>query len=256
VHLQRMPSLTIEDGLDCNVDADHLSPRSQIMATKHTESFMRLHFFVGFVIAATLPLTSLSAVAATITPTDLDSLTLGERIIGPVGPTVDTTLTNSAGEGIGDLISSVSCPAGFTACTPPTNPAGTIYTYQHQVTPGVDFPNDPPFPTPATLLPLTNAREFRLNFPAAGFNGVAGYRFSEAATALNPGITITTEQLDDGSLVWRLPENSGWDTNESITFFWQTTQPSSGPGGSYGIANESQSGNAQGPLPIPVPLQM
>ncbi len=207
-------------------------------------------------LAGLLSSLSLPATAITITATDLDGLDLGATIVGPVGPTVDTTLTNSAGEGIGDLINSVSCPAGFTTCTPPTNPIGTIYTYRHRVTPGVDFPNDPPFPSPGNILPLSNVREFRLNFAAAGFNGVAGYSFANADQVLNDGVEITTEQLDDGSLTWRLPENSGWDTNEEITFFWQTTQPPSGPGGSYGLANKSQSGTAQGPLPVPVTLKI
>ncbi|MGF1602288.1 MAG: exosortase, PEP-CTERM interaction domain protein [Thermosynechococcaceae cyanobacterium] len=221
--------------------------------SKPLEIVMRLQLSSCVAISTTL-LSSLPAAAVTlIDSTNLDSLTLGEMIVGPVGPTVETTLANASGEGIGDLISSVSCPAGFAACTPPTNPAGTIYTYQHRVTPGVDLPNDAPFPSPGTILPLTNVREFRLNFPAAGFNGIAGYRFSDATTA---GAEIDTELLDDGSLVWRLGENSGWDTGESITFFWQTTQPPSGPGGSYGIANDSQSGTAQGPLPIPVSLRM
>lgn len=213
---------------------------------------MRLAISLCLIIAGS----GLPAAAVTVTATDLDGLDLGATIVGPVGPTVETTLTNAAGDGIGDLISSVSCPVGFTTCTPPTNPAGTIYTYVHRVTPGVDLPNDPPFPSPSTILPLDNVREFRLNFGAAGFNGVAGYSFGEASTALNSGTEIGIEQLDDGSLVWSLPDNSGWGTNEVLTFFWQTTQPPSGPGGNYGIANDEQSGTAQGPLPVPVPLKL
>lgn len=196
-----------------------------------------------------------SASAALVTPVDLGGLTLGAKIVGPVGPEVETTFANGAGDGIGDLISSVSCPAGFASCTPPTNPPGTIYTYQHQVTPGVDFPNDAPFPSPDTILPFDGADQFALAFAAVGFNGVAGYSFSDATAVLAAGATITIEQLADDSLVWRLSPGAGWDTGESITFFWQTTQPPSGPGGIYGLGS-TQSGTANGPLPTPIIAQV
>ncbi len=220
------------------------------------EISMGLNIRTSLVVAGLLSSLGLPAAAVSVTSIDLDGLNLGATIVGPVGPTVDTTLTNTSGEGVGDLISSVSCPSGFTVCAPPNNPAGTIYTYRHQVTPGVDFPNDAPFPSPSTILPLTDVGTFRLNFSAEGFNGVAGYSFSDAANALNDGVEITTTQNNDGSIAWDLSDGSGWDTNESITFFWQTTQPPSGPGGSYGIANASQIGTAQGPLPIPVSLKL
>ncbi|MEL6816148.1 MAG: exosortase, PEP-CTERM interaction domain protein [Cyanobacteria bacterium J06598_3] len=192
------------------------------------------------------------AQAAAFAPTDLDSLALGAKIVGPVGPEVETTFVNDSGDGIGDLVSSVSCPAGFSSCLPPTNPAGTLYTYIHQVTPGVNFPNDPPFPAPGVILPVEGVEAFRLNFPAAGFNGVAGYSFAEAATALGESNSLTVEEAGDGSLVWRAPADAGWDTNETISFFWQTTQNPSGPGGIYGLLGDGQSGTANGPLPTPV----
>ncbi|MEO0378615.1 MAG: exosortase, PEP-CTERM interaction domain protein [Cyanobacteria bacterium P01_A01_bin.17] len=217
---------------------------------------MHLNIPSSIALAGLISSISLPAAAVTVTATDLDSLSLGPTIVGPVGPTVDTTFITADERGIGDFMSSVSCPAGFTVCTPPTNPAGTIYTYRHQVTPGIDLPNDPPFPSPNSLLPLSNTRDFQLDFGAAGFNGVAGYSFSDAEAALNDGVEIRIEQLDDGRLAWRLPENSGWDTNESLTFFWQTTQSPSGPDGSYTLASESELGSAQGPLPVPVPFEI
>lgn len=192
-----------------------------------------------------------SAQAATFAPTDLDSLSLGAKIVGPVGPEVETTFVNDSGEGIGDLVSSVSCPAGFGSCLPPANPVGTLYTYIHQVTPGVDFPNDPPFPAPGVVLPVEGMEAFRLNFPASGFNGVAGYSFSEATAALGDS-GLSVEEANDGSLVWRAPAEAGWDTNETISFFWQTTQNPSGPGGIYGLLGDGQSGTANGPVPTPV----
>lgn len=205
--------------------------------------------------AAIIGLVSIAAPqaqAATFAPTDLDSLSLGAKIVGPVGPEVETTFVNASGEGIGDLSSSVSCPAGFSSCLPPANPAGTLYTYIHQVTPGVDFPNDPPFPAPGVVLPVEGVEAFRLNFPASGFNGVAGYSFSEAAAALGDTSNLTVEEANDGSLVWRAPADAGWDTSETISFFWQTTQNPSGPGGIYGLLGDGQSGTANGPVPTPV----
>ncbi|MEO0801061.1 MAG: exosortase, PEP-CTERM interaction domain protein [Cyanobacteria bacterium J06642_2] len=190
--------------------------------------------------------------AATFIPVDLDQLDLGATIVGPVGPEVEMTFVNDAGEGLGDLISSVSCPTGFDSCVPPDNPLGTLlYTYKHEVTPGVDFPNDPPFPTPASVLPIDNVSEFRLDFAAAGFTGIVGFSFSEAVAAIGSE-DISIEQLGDSSLIWQLPLASGWGTGETITFFWQTTQPPTGPGGVYGLANAEQIGTGAGPLPAPV----
>ena len=153
--------------------------------------------------AISLMLPTLPAVG--LEPSNLDELPLGEKIIGPDGPDVETTFVNDAGDGIGDLSSSVSCPEGFTSCIPPENPAGTVYTYIHKVTPGVDLPNDPPFPSPETVLPIDDARSFQLGFEAAGFNGVAGYSFSEVEAALGGGAMPTVEELEDGRLVWHIP---------------------------------------------------
>jgi hypothetical protein len=193
-----------------------------------------------------------NAQAIPIAPVDFDGVSLGATIVGPVGPTVDASLVNGGGDGIGDLISSVSCPSGFAACTPPTNAPGTIYTYLHEVTPGVDNPNDAPFPMPSVVLPVAEATSFRLGFPAHGFNGVAGYSFSDAASALPAGAVISLEQISDGSLVWTLPTGAGWSTGERIRFFWQTTQAPTGPGGTYILAADGGSGSGAGPLPAPI----
>ena len=148
-------------------------------------------------------------------------------------------------------------PPGFSSCVPPENPAGTIYTYVHSVTPGVDFPNDVPFPAPDTLVAFNDVQEFSLGFDAAGFNGVAGYSFSQADNALGSEASFDIEQLNNGSLVWTVAGGEGWDTTdannpETITFFWQTTQAPSGPGGTYTASNISNSGSGNGPLPVPV----
>lgn len=193
--------------------------------------------------------------AASLMPTDFDNVNLGATIVGPVGPEVETSLVNSSNQGLGDLTSSVSCPPGFTSCVPPENPQGTIYTYVHQVTPGVDFPNDVPFPAPENTIPFNDVNEFSLGFDASGFNGVAGYSFSQVENALGSDASFDIKQLDDGKLTWTVSGTEGWNTNsnpETITFFWQTTQAPSGPGGTYIASNNSTSGSGAGPLPIPI----
>ena len=194
--------------------------------------------------------------AASIKAINFDDLNLGATIVGPVGPEVETSLVNSDNQGLGDLTSSVSCPPGFTTCVPPQNPAGTIYTYVHQVTPGVDFPNDAPFPAPDVNTPFNDVQEFSLGFDAAGFNGVAGYSFSQAQNALGSDASFDIKQLDNGSLAWNLSGGAGWYTYssnpESITFFWQTTEAPSGPGCTYIASNITTNGSGNGPLPVPV----
>ncbi|NEP53852.1 MAG: exosortase, PEP-CTERM interaction domain protein [Moorea sp. SIO3C2] len=196
--------------------------------------------------------------AASITPINLDDLTLGATITGPVGPTVDASLINGDGNSLGDLTSSVSCPVGFLTCVPPQNPAGTIYTYIHKVTPGVDFPNDPPFPQPDGLLAFDDVNQFGLEFKAEGFTGVAGYSFGEAKQALGASGEFSIKLEEDGSLVWSVVGGSDWSTNsdtpETISFFWQTTQPPIGPFGTFTAKNDTQSGTGNGPLPLAVPV--
>lgn len=213
----------------------------------------RQYWLAPLLTAGIVGLAANNANALNITPTDFDTFDIGAQIVGPVGPTVDTAFIGGSDEGVGDLESSVSCPAGFTACVPPTNPAGTLYTYVHRVTPGIDLPNDtPPFPTPNSVLPLDGVREFSLAFAAEGFTGLAGYSFSEATAALGASNSFTIKQLANDSLRWRVRKDTGWDTGESVSFFWQTTQAPSGPGGIYSLANPELSGLANGPLPSPL----
>ncbi|WP_218353508.1 exosortase, PEP-CTERM interaction domain protein [Alteromonas lipotrueiana] len=198
-------------------------------------------------IASTILMSGLlaEANAEPIEATDFDSLDLGAKIVGPVGPDVEVSVINDSGDSIGDLRSSVSCPAGFAECLPPNTPAGTIYTYSHTLIPGVDLPNDEPFPMPGTLLPFDDVSEFSLGFAATGFNGIAGYSFSEAEDA---GVEFTIEHFATGEISWT-SNNSDWDTGEGITFFWQTSQAPSGPSGTYMIGNSNSSGVGAGPIP-------
>ena len=196
---------------------------------------------IGFCAAA--------ANAASIAPTDLDTLTLGATIVGPVGPTVDASLVTAAGESFGDISSRVQCPNGFAVCAPPNNPAGTVYTYIHEIIPGVDLPNDGPFPQPVTVLSPDGLTQFSLAFPPSGFNGVAGFSFAEADAALAGGAAAITINALADRITWDVDANEGWDSGEKLTFFWQTVQPPSGPGGQYQLANADVSGVGAGPLP-------
>jgi len=196
-----------------------------------------------------------SAQGAIITATDLNSLTLGANIVGPVGETVDAYFTNIDDKSLGDIRGGVACPAGFVDCIPANNPAGTIYTYVYEIAPGVDlFPADsPPLPAkPGLASPaFDNVTEFRLNL-APGSNGVAGFDFTQADSALGTGADFTIELLDE-VLTWTVSGGtSAWNTGEIIRFFWQTTQPPSGPGRVYGISNGSDAGGAVGPSPTPL----
>lgn len=203
-------------------------------------------------LALTLPLLALSPAAGAADPAvDLDGLGLGPKIVGPVGPEVNVSLTDGP-DTLGDLESSVACPGDYSACAPSTDPGGTIYTYIHRVTPGADTDNDAPFPAPGPALAFDGVREFRLNFSAAGFTGLAGYSFKDAAAALGGGGAFGVERRDDGSLVWTVSGGDGWDSGETVTFFWQTTQPPSGPKGQYALSNGKRTAIGNGPLPAPV----
>ncbi|GAA3960517.1 hypothetical protein GCM10022278_18290 [Allohahella marinimesophila] len=108
------------------------------------------------------------------------------------------------------------------------------------------MPNDPPFPEPVTVVDFDGVELFELGFEAYGFNGVAGYDFSEADLA---GVNFSIDQGASGSLAW-IADGQGWGTGEAITFFWQSTQAPAGPGGLYSISNPTGSGAGAGPVPV------
>ena len=182
-----------------------------------------------------------------IAPTDFASLTLGGTVQGPLGPEVEASLA-ADGVAIADIASRVQCPEGIDPCDPDTAEEGTIYTYIYEVRPGFDGPNDPPFEMPETVRPIQSASSFALAFPAHGFTGVAGYSVYDAGDVLAEGFVASISCVDN-QIIWSFPEESGWSTGETITFFWQTTQPPSGPDGEYRFVGDELEATGPGPLP-------
>ncbi len=190
---------------------------------------------------------TLSEAGNIVTPTDFDLLALGGIIEGPLGPTVEASLADG-NVALADMMSRVQCPADIDPCVPADNPPGTIYTYIHEVRPGFDGPNDEGIAMPASVEPVERAESFALDFPANGFTGVAGYAIAEADEALATGFNATIS-CENGRIVWTVPEESGWSTGETITFFWQTTRPPSGPDGQYRFVAHGRTVTGRGPKP-------
>lgn len=197
---------------------------------------------VGEVQAGTISISSSSVITTTknitilpstlVTPQDFSSIDLGEVIVGPLGSVVSDDFTTVSSQDIGDLNSSVFA-----------NSATGLFTYTHQVTPGVD-----------------NINSFAVNFPATGFNGIAGYNFSESNSAGGNGeetdFEIVSNDNTDETITWNIPDGteSFFDAGETITFFWQSTLRPVGPFGTYSLDSGSSLGNAIGPTPnAPVP---
>lgn len=191
---------------------------------------------------------ALSETKDIVTPTDYASLALGGAVQGPLGPEIEGSLI-SDGVALGNISSSVYCPQAMEACDPETAPAGTIYTYVYHIRPGFDGPNDEGFEMPERVIPVERAESFALGFPAYGFTGVAGYSTEEAESALAPGINAIIS-CDDGKLSWTFPREAGWSTGETITFFWQSTQPPSGPDGDYIFHGDAREAHSRGPKPV------
>ena len=191
---------------------------------------------------------ALSETKDIVTPTDYASLALGGAVQGPLGPEVEGSLI-SDGVALGNISSSVYCPEAIEACDPESAPDGTIYTYVYQIRPGFDGPNDEGFAMPERVIPVERADGFALGFPAYGFTGVAGYSTEEAEAVLAPGINGVIS-CDDGKLSWTFPPEAGWSTGETITFFWQSTQPPTGePDGEYAFTGDAREATGRGPMP-------
>lgn len=183
----------------------------------------------------------------TLVAADLGEMRLGAKIEGPVGPEVEASIIVD-GRSIGGIESFVACPAEYDECDPENMPEGTVYTYVHTVTPGVDEPNDPPFERPVGLDEVEAATVFATIRKAAGFTGSIGFDRAQAEAALGPDGTIRVQD-DNGTLVWRVVGGNGWQTGEPITFFWQSTLPPEGPAEAYSLRADEKIAMATGPFP-------
>lgn len=127
-------------------------------------------------------------------------------IFGPVGA-LDSTATD-AFIGAGNL-GSLTTNVYFD---------GSLYTYENIVTPATN-----------------NISEFVTAFGVDGFNGVAGWSFSEAAAAGGAGDAsdfLIDNDLLDNTLDWETtgagfsaPGTNGFGSGETITFFFQSDLP-------------------------------
>ncbi len=173
---------------------------------------------------------------------------LGAKIEGPAGPEVEGSLVMADGTSIGDIRSYVACPENISVCDPAKLPEGTIYTYVHVVTPGVDEPNDDAIAQPKAIKPVAKSVTFRTDIPAHGFSGQAGYSLEQARAALGPQGTFTVT-CNEGKLVWDVASGEFWGTGEPVTFFWKSTIPPEGPQNAYGFDADGFTGKGTGPFP-------
>jgi hypothetical protein len=160
---------------------------------------------------------------------------------------------------------------------------GGVYTYAMRVSPQTPEGPSPEFPGG---LPGVNAITiFQTVFPAYGWNGVAGYSFSEAGAAnVGTGVAVTDVFLvavfdgpeEDESLLWLVDEtaanNGFWrcttvanpdgscpgtdNSYKPITFFFQSTI-APGQEGMYAMTNaHAGMGVAEGLAPVPEPASL
>ena len=175
---------------------------------------------------------------------------LGARIQGPAGPEVEGSLATADGTALGDIESYVACPSNIDSCDPASLPDGTVYTFVHIVTPGVDKPNDDAMAQPETVKRVEKSVTFRMTMPADGFAGQAGYSLEQARAALGPDGTFTIS-CQGGMLIWEVATGETWGTGEPVTFFWKSTKPPKGPAKAYGFEADGFTSTGTGPFPAP-----
>ena len=206
-------------------------------------------------------------VANGIVIADLDALALGPKIVGAVGPEVQASLATPLAA-FGDIESWVACPARDTirddsgkataqqpkgpkieACEPGNMRAGTVYTYVHAVTPGVDKPNDRPFAQPEALNMPADIAAFRVTVPLAGFTGKAGYSFGDATKALGSKGKFAVACLGKAIVFTVEAPEGGWRKGQTVRFFWQSTVAPAGPAEAYELVADGKRARGSGPAP-------
>lgn len=183
---------------------------------------------------------------------DFDPDALGPRIVGPQGPEVGTALSSGNDE-FGRMESYVACPRDVTECLPASLPEGTIYTYVHRVILGEAAEDGPGSDAvQAERPPSTGATLFRTVAPVTGFANAIGYDKDEAEFALGSADAITVT-YDEGTLIWRVTEGSGWTPGTAITFWWQSTVAPRGPEKAFLVEIDGKEAPATGPFPQSAP---
>jgi len=202
---------------------------------------------------APAPSPTLDAGPRTLVAADLDLDALGALVEGPQGAEVESEVA-----GLGTVVSYVACPAqefdaadaagavgedepGDEACDIEALPQGARFTYVHRVT-LAEADGE------AGEEQASNATAFRTAEAAPGFANVIGFSREQAVQALGDRGDIKV-QLENGQLIWRIAAGDGWAPGETLTFFWQSTQPPAGPEEAYLLEAEGESGAATGPFP-------
>ena len=129
---------------------------------------------------------------------------LGARIQGPAGPEVEGSLATADGTALGDIESYVACPSNIDSCDPASLPDGTVYTFVHIVTPGVDKPNDDAMAQPETVKRVEKSVTFRMTMPADGSHHMISFPPQTGNILLSTSTQSLLEgvgQLSTGSIV-------------------------------------------------------
>jgi len=210
--------------LTCQTPEELQAPVEAVEGTEERNgertTIMMRKLTVGLVLVISL----LAARPASAIPVDLDTWlpAAGELFAGPISD--DFIVADPDPPTMGDIVNNVYFD-------------GTQYTYVHTVNPSLD-------------------NNFVLNtaFDVAGYTGVAGWSFSEAAAAGGNGDGMDFIQFGQTQLGWAsligLPFNFGWDANEPISFFFVSTKPPTI--GDYNLIG-LESGTASSYAPVPEP---
>jgi hypothetical protein len=194
---------------------------------------MRKNLLMAVAAAATMAVMTAPAGAILITATDYDSAAFQASLGAQIPPTlVNSIITASPPPGE---------PSNMGTLTSQVFRNGNIFSYVFNIAPAVQ-----------------NISGVNTGFAALGFNGVAGYSFSNA-TAGGTSFDILYNDTTDLRLAWLVPEDDDgnlilWGNTQPITFFFQSTLPPGG--GAYNLINRvvgSGVGYASAPAPVPEP---
>jgi hypothetical protein len=187
---------------------------------------MKKRITTALLVSIVLPLYSGSAVSAAVSPTDFDTLELG---------VLYTT------ELVSDWQQVTGGATGKLTANVYQNDNG-IFTYQLDL----------------AAASSTSPSEFNTQFSVAGFNGIAGYSFSDAihAGSADTSQAFFIDHEDDGTLDWNANiyqmREGFWAAAEEISFFFQSTLA---PGeGGYNFISPASTATGYAPVPVPAAI--